>query len=67
MNIAIQAQQKVVRAAYATTNDCNPEYKAQFDILSDLRRASMAQAFRDERGLPPDAQTPYCPTQCACA
>lgn len=56
---AIQAQK--VRAAYAKTGGINPEYEREFDKLSDMRRANMATQFRSERGLPPDANTPYCP------
>lgn len=55
--IALQAQR--VNEAYAKTNGCNPEYNREFDILSNMRKVSMANQFRDERGLPPDAKTPY--------
>lgn len=57
----IQAQAKKVNAAYAKTNGLNPEYEREFDILAEMRRVAMAKDFRDSRGLPPDAKTPYCP------
>lgn len=56
----VAAQAQKVRQAYAKTGDCNPEYRREFDVLSDMRRKEMADKFRDERGLPPDAKTPYC-------
>lgn len=59
MNNATEAQAQKVRAAYATTGNVNPDYEREFDILSDMRRAVMAQNFRNERGLPPSARTPY--------
>jgi hypothetical protein len=60
MNNAIETQARKVRDAYFKTGGLNPEYEKEFDILSDMRRASMAQNFRNERGLPPNAKTPYC-------
>lgn len=66
MNYCIPAaevdQARKVNAAYFKTGGINPEYEREFDILSDMRRASMAQAFRRSRGLPPSAKTPYCPS-----
>jgi hypothetical protein len=57
---AIEAEQSVkVNAAYAVTGGLNPDYEREFDILSDMRRAHMGEQFRMERGLPPDAKTPY--------
>ncbi|WP_137162112.1 hypothetical protein [Pseudomonas asiatica] len=54
-----EAQAQKVRAAYAVTDSVNPDYEREFDILSDMRRAEMAQEFRAERGLPSTAATPY--------
>lgn len=59
MNLEIEAQRKKVNAAYRATNSVNPEYNAQFDILSNMRAEAQAQQFREARGLPPDAKTPY--------
>jgi hypothetical protein len=59
MNNAIEAQAQKVRAAYAATGSLNPDFEREFDILSDMRRAEMAQEFRAERGLPSTAATPY--------
>ena len=59
MSNAIEVQSQKGRAAYAVTGSVNPEYEREFDILSDMRRAKMAQEFRAERGLPPTAATPY--------
>ena len=53
----IQAQR--VREAYAKTGSRNPEFERECDILHDMRLDNMATQFRSERGLPPDAKTPY--------
>lgn len=53
------AQVRKVRDSYAKTGDCNPEYQREFDALSDLRMAEMADNYRRHRGLPPNAKTPY--------
>lgn len=60
MSHAIQVQAQRVRAAYAMTGSENPEYEREFAVLSDMRRASMADHFRKARGLSPAAKTPYC-------
>ena len=59
MNQAEADQARKVNAAYATTNSVNPEYEREFEILSDMRRANMADQFRRSRGLPPNGKTPY--------
>lgn len=59
MKNAIVAQAQKVRAAYAKTGSVNPEYEREFDTLSDMRRADMAEDFRHQRGLPPSEKTPY--------
>lgn len=59
MNHAEAAQAQKVREAYATTGSVNPEYQKEHSRLSDLRRANMANQFRRERGLNPNAKTPY--------
>lgn len=64
---AEHAQARKVNEAYAMTNCPNPEYEREFDILSDMRRASMAEAFRKSHGLSPFAKTPYCPSAQAAA
>lgn len=56
---ALNEQAKKVREAYAKTSSVNPEYEREFDILSDMRADAQANSFRQERGLPPDAKTPY--------
>jgi hypothetical protein len=53
------AQVRKVRDAYAKTGDCNPEYRREFDVLSDMRMKEMAANYRYHRGLPPDGKTPY--------
>lgn len=61
------AQARKVNVAYAMTNSPNPEYEREFEILSDMRKASMADAFRKSRGLSYLAKTPYCPSAQAAA
>lgn len=61
------AQARKVNELYARFGVGSPEYEREFDALSDMRMASMAQAFRNSRGLPPDAKTPYCPNVQAAA
>lgn len=56
-----EAQALKVNKAYALTNSPNPDYEREFEILSNMRRDSMAKAFRQSRGLSPFAKTPYCP------
>lgn len=56
---ATETQAQKVRAAYAATDSVNPDYEREFNILSDMRRAEMAQEFRAECGLPSTAETPY--------
>lgn len=53
------SQVRKVRDAYAKTGDCNPEYRREFDALSDMRMREMAANYRYHRGLPPDGKTPY--------
>ena len=53
------AQARKVRDAYSRTGDLNPEYLNEFDVLSDMRMNGMAREFRNQRGLPRDAKTPY--------
>lgn len=52
-------QARIVNAAYWKTGTVNPEYEREFETLADMRRANMADKFRDARGLPPNAKTPY--------
>jgi hypothetical protein len=59
MNQAEAEQARKVNAAYATTRSVNPEYEREFEILSEMRRANMADQFRSARGLPPNGKTPY--------
>lgn len=59
--VAIEAQAQKVRSAYARTNCVNPEYEVEFATLSDMKKVSMANDYRKERGLHESAKTPYCP------
>ena len=59
MSQAEADQARKVNDAYSKTGSVNPEYEREFDILSDMRRASMAAKFRQSRGLPPNGKTPY--------
>lgn len=56
---AVNEQANRARAAYARTGRVNPDYEREFDILSDMRADAQAKTFRQARGLPPDAKTPY--------
>lgn len=58
----IEAKRERVRQAYAEHGFHSTEYQTEFDELSDLCKQHMAaEQFRHERGLPPNAGTPYCP------
>ena len=57
----IEAKRERVRQAYAEHGFHSTEYQTGFDELSDLCKQHMAEQFRQERGLPPNARTPYCP------
>jgi hypothetical protein len=58
--LAIAQLRKKVLNAYSA----NPEqYEKLFARLHDLRMDHMAQNYREIRGLPPNAKTPYCGTR----
>lgn len=59
----IEAQRKVVNDAYDRYGFHSPEYQQSFDRLHDMRMDFMADGYRSERGLPPNAKTPYCGTR----
>lgn len=56
----IEAKRSEVREAYATQGFHSREYQRSFDELHDMNLEYMASRFRNERGLPPSAKTPYC-------
>lgn len=53
MSQAEADQTRKVNAAYSKTGSVNPEYEREFDILSDMRRASMAAKFANLAGCHP--------------
>lgn len=58
----IERKRNEVRAAYSQRGFHSKEYQQSFDELHDMNLLYMATSFRAERGLPPSAKTPYCPT-----
>ncbi len=56
----IQAKRREVIRAYYTHGFHSREYQEGFDQLHEMNMAFMAGEFRKERGLPPNAKTPYC-------
>lgn len=56
----IEAKRHEVRKAYAAHGFYSTEYRQAFDELHDMNMAFMAAGFRKNRGLPPNATTPYC-------
>lgn len=59
----IEAKRRSVNLAYELHGFHSREYQQGFDELHDMRMDFMAAQFRTERGLPPDAITPYCGTR----
>ena len=56
----VEAKRREVNAAYSTHGFHSREYQDSFDELHDMNMMFMAGQFRKERGLPPNARTPYC-------
>lgn len=56
----IHAKRREVRRGYSTLGFHSQEYQEAFDQLHEMNMAFMADRFRKERGLPPNAKTPYC-------
>lgn len=59
----IEAKRREVNQAYERHGFHSREYQQGFDQLHDMRMDFMAQNYRKEWGLPPDAKTPYCGTR----
>lgn len=59
-NDAIEAKRQQVLEAYSKYGVGSREYEGAFDELHDMRMDAMAEDYRNERGLPPGATTPYC-------
>ena len=57
----VEAKRQRVREAYAAVGFRSPQYDREFAELHDLNMEVMAEHFRQQRGLPPSARTPYCP------
>lgn len=57
----VERKRNEVRKNYSTHGFHSDEYQNSFNELHDLGLAYMAQEYRNERGLPPNAKTPYCP------
>lgn len=59
----IQRKRREVNDAYSTGGGVqSPEYQKSFEELHDMNLVAMANQFRNERGLPPNAKTPYDPS-----
>lgn len=58
----IQAKRREVNDAYKAGGVQSEAYKKSFDELHDMNQVVMANQFRAERGLPPNAETPYDPS-----
>ena len=59
----IQQKRKEVNEAYGIYQKFGygkARYEVLFDELSAMNKLNMAQEFRNNRGLPPQAKTPYC-------
>lgn len=56
----IKFKRHEVNQAYATHGVHSAEYQKSFDELHDMNMTFMADHFRKDRGLPPNAKTPYC-------
>lgn len=57
---AIKAKRREVNHAYSAFGFHSREYQQSFDELHEMNMTYMAEQFRKERGLPPNAKTPYC-------
>jgi IS5 family transposase len=58
----IEQKQKEVHEAYGIVNKFGygkARYETLFDELATMRKAKMADDFRNARGLPQNAKTPY--------
>jgi hypothetical protein len=58
----IQAKRREVNTAYSRYGFHSAAYQRSFDELHDMSMVYMAERYRAERGLPPNAWTPYDPT-----
>lgn len=58
--VDIDVKRREVNQAYAVYGFNSQEYQQGFDELHDMQMQFMADNFRKERGLPPNAKTPYC-------
>lgn len=56
----IRAKRREVNLTYAEHGVQSKEYQQSFDELHDMNLVFMAEQFRKNRGLPPNAKTPYC-------
>lgn len=56
----IEVKRHEVNAAYRTHGFHSSRYQKSFDELHEMNMTFMANRFRKERGLPPNARTPYC-------
>lgn len=56
----INVKRHDVNVAYCIHGFHSDEYQKSFDELHEMNMTFMANQFRKERGLPPNARTPYC-------
>jgi len=59
-NANIEAKRREVNHAYAVYGVQSKEYQQSFDNLHNMNMTFMADRYRKEWGLPPNAKTPYC-------